>query len=165
MCSSSVGQNCITQPLVTSHLCVWCYQRLCNIILTRYIYRHEIKVIVKQILCINLFRQWDKFLNTVSHLCPSLHIFLFPLGFPTKTVFTFIFSSHVLHSLPISFFPIWLTERHVVSSTDHKAARWALPYFSVALPLLTHNISLGNLFLRSSANVLGSNEKPSFTPR
>jgi len=27
MCSSSRGQNCITQPLVPSHLYVWCYQR------------------------------------------------------------------------------------------------------------------------------------------
>jgi len=32
MCSSSGGQNCITQPLVSSHLEVWWYQRLCNVI-------------------------------------------------------------------------------------------------------------------------------------
>ena len=33
MCSSSGGQNCITQPLVSSHLWVWWYQRLCKAIL------------------------------------------------------------------------------------------------------------------------------------
>jgi len=30
ICSSSRGQNCITKPLVSSHLQVWWYQRLCN---------------------------------------------------------------------------------------------------------------------------------------
>jgi len=30
MCSSSGGQNCISQPLVSSHLHVWWYQRLYN---------------------------------------------------------------------------------------------------------------------------------------
>jgi len=34
MCLSSGGQNCITPPLVSSHLQVWWYQRLCNAILT-----------------------------------------------------------------------------------------------------------------------------------
>jgi len=34
ICSSSGGQNRITQPLVSSHLQMWRYQRLCNAILT-----------------------------------------------------------------------------------------------------------------------------------
>ena len=42
MCSSSGGHNCITQPLVSSHLYVWWYQRLCNAIMTSWciLYHH-----------------------------------------------------------------------------------------------------------------------------
>jgi hypothetical protein len=43
MCSSSGGQNCITQPLVSSHLIVWWYQRLCNTILTSWWRAHVLE--------------------------------------------------------------------------------------------------------------------------
>jgi len=55
MCSSSGGQNFITQPLVSSHLYVWWYQRLCKFISCLYMFRaqcahhQEVKIVLHSI--------------------------------------------------------------------------------------------------------------------
>jgi len=69
MCSSSGGQNCITQPLVSSHLLVWWYQRLCNSILTSWRWAHMLETCrgmkytccKTKILYIKLVNYWDKY--------------------------------------------------------------------------------------------------------
>jgi len=63
MCSSSGGQNCITQPLV------WWHQRLCNAILTSWWWVHVLETCrgrkwtycKTKILCIKLVNCWDKY--------------------------------------------------------------------------------------------------------
>ena len=71
MCSSSGGQNCIIQPLVSSHslVSVWWYQRLYNTIfdlltMRTWCSKHVQawnKPTVKQILCIKLVIYQDKY--------------------------------------------------------------------------------------------------------
>jgi len=59
-CSSSGCRNCITQPLVSSHLQVWWYLRLCNAILTSWSLEHMLETYCKtKILCIKLVNYWD----------------------------------------------------------------------------------------------------------
>ena len=43
MCPSSGDQNCITQPLVSSHLQAWWYQRLCNAVLISWWWAHVLE--------------------------------------------------------------------------------------------------------------------------
>jgi len=68
MCSSSGGQNWITQPLVS-------YQMLCNAILTSWWWAHVLETFrgmkytycKTKILCIKLVNYWDKFLSQPVH--------------------------------------------------------------------------------------------------
>jgi hypothetical protein len=43
----------------------------------------------------------------------------FPSGFRTKTLYTPLLSTYMLHATPISFFSILSPEKYLVSSTDH----------------------------------------------
>ena len=43
----------------------------------------------------------------------------FPHVFPTKTLYTPLFSPYVLHASPISFLSIWSPEKYLVRCTDH----------------------------------------------
>ena len=54
MCSSSGGQNCITQPLVSSHLYVWWYPVYLSQYLTNLM--HKICFTISFISCLYMFR-------------------------------------------------------------------------------------------------------------
>ena len=64
---------------------------------------------------------WRSLLILSSHLCFCLPSDLHPSGFPTKTLYTTLFSPYVLHAQPIAFFSILSPEQYWVSSTDHSA--------------------------------------------
>jgi hypothetical protein len=63
------------------------------------------------------------FLRSILILSPhqrlGLPIGLFPSGFLTKSLYTYLLSPYVLYSLPISFFSILSSESYGVKSTDH----------------------------------------------
>ena len=60
---------------------------------------------------------WRFFLILSSHLRLGIPSGLFPLGFPTKTLYTPLLSPYVLHAPPISFFSIWSLEQYCERST------------------------------------------------
>ena len=94
-----------------------------------------------------------------SHLHLGLPSSLFPLGFPTKHLYTPLLPPYVLHAPPISFLSIWSPEQYLVRSTDHGTPHYVV-LLTPLLPssLLGSNIPLSPLFsntlsLRSSLNV------------
>ena len=61
---------------------------------------------------------WRSILILSSHLRLRLPSCLFPLGFPTKTLYIHL-PPYKLHAQPISFFSILSPAQYSVSSTDH----------------------------------------------
>ena len=60
---------------------------------------------------------WRSILILPSNLRLDLPSGLFLSSFPTKTLYTSVFSPYVLHSPSISFFSIWSPEQYWVSSS------------------------------------------------
>ena len=85
-------------------------------------------------------------------------------GFPTKTLYIFLFSLYMLHASPISFSFIGSRKQYPLRSTDHTPPHYAVlsnPHHSLTP---TTNIALSTLFsntlrLCSSLSV----KRPSFT--
>ena len=63
---------------------------------------------------------WRSILILFTHLRLGLPSGLFPPGFPTKTLYTPLFSPpYALHAPPISFFSILPPAQYLVNSTEH----------------------------------------------
>ena len=60
------------------------------------------------------------------HLRLGLPSSLLPSNLPTKTLCATVRTPYVPHAQPILFLLILLPEEYLVSSTDHKAARYAV---------------------------------------
>ena len=69
---------------------------------------------------------WKSILILPCHERLGLPSGIFPSGFPTKTLYTPLFPSHVLHAPPISLCSIWSLAQYWVSSTDHYAPHYVV---------------------------------------